>query len=90
MASTTQSTGELTPQTITVTIGRALINAVTIQPGATITIYDNTAASGKVVFQYVNAGTSTDSVVFQNAIRCDMGVTAVVAAFNANIYFGAA
>lgn len=85
----TISTGELTPQTLVVFNGHVFLNAVVLQPTAVVTIYDNTAASGKVVFQYTNAGTSTASVVFRNAVRCDIGMTVVVATANANVYWGA-
>lgn len=86
---TTQSTGELVPGTFNIFSGHMFINAVIIQPTAVVTIYDNTAGSGKVVFQYTNAGTSTASVVFRNAIRCDIGATVVNSAGNCNVYFGA-
>ena len=91
MASTALSTGELTPATYNAySEGRQFIDAVVIQPGATITIYDSLTAAGKVVFQFVNAGTSTASVVFRNVVRLDVGMTIVVAAFNAQVYYGAA
>lgn len=87
---TTQSTGEIVPgSTAAAFTGHMFLNAVTIQPGATVTIYDSLTAAGKVVFQYVNAGTSTASVVFRNAVRMDIGLSYTVAAANANIYFGA-
>ena len=86
---TTQSTGELAPATTVVFTGHCFVNAATIQPGATLTVYDNTAASGKVVLQYVNAGTNTESIVFRNAVRCDIGLTVVGLAANVNVYFGA-
>lgn len=83
------SSGVLTPGTSTLFTGRHTLNGVTIQPGATVTIYDNTAASGTVLFLFVNAGTSTVVVPFETAIRAEIGLTVVVAAANAIVYFGA-
>lgn len=87
---TSISSGVLTPGTSTLTNGKALLNGVLLQPGATVTIYDNTAASGTVVFLYVNAGTNTEEALFNKAVRCDIGMTVVVAAANAIVYYGAA
>lgn len=87
---TSQSTGEIVPgSTAAFVTGRTFLNSVTIQPGATITIFDSLTAAGTVIFKYVNAGTSTASVVFRNAIRLDTGMSYTVAAANANIYYGA-
>lgn len=86
---TAQSTGELAPGTFTVFNGHMFLNAVVIQPSGVVTIYDNIAGSGKVVFQFTNAGTSTAWVMFDNAVRCDIGMTVVSSAGNCNVYFGA-
>jgi 2-phospho-L-lactate transferase/gluconeogenesis factor (CofD/UPF0052 family) len=86
---TSLSTGELTPQTLVVASGKALLNSVSLQPTAVVTIYDNTAASGKIVFQFTNVGTSTVVVPFARAVRCDIGMTVVVATANAQVYHGA-
>lgn len=86
---TAQSTGELTAGTFTIFNGHMFINAVIMQPSAVVTIFDNTAGSGKIVFQYTNASTSTQAVVFRNAVRCDIGATVVNSAGNCNVYFGA-
>lgn len=90
MSTTTISTGELAPATTLVFTGRGTLNAATIQPGATLTVYDNIAASGKVILQYVNAGTNTESIVFRNAVRFEIGLTVVGVAANVNVYWGAA
>lgn len=89
---TTQSSGVLIPGTAQLYLGKTTLNAVIVQPGGTITIYDNNTgtAAGPVVFLYVNAGTSTNHLVFQNACRTDNGMTYVVSGANAIIYFGAA
>lgn len=86
---TTQSTGELAPATTVIFNGHEFINAVVIQPSGVVTIFDNTAGSGKVVFQFTNASTSTASVVFRNAVRCDIGATVVNTGGNCNVYYGA-
>lgn len=75
--------------TTTLATGKGTLNGVLVQPGGVVTVYDNTAASGKVVFLYNNAGTSTASVVFYNAIRCDIGMTVTSAAADCIIYYGA-
>lgn len=90
MSATAQSTGELTPQTLVVTNGKALLNGVTLQPTAVVTVFDNTAASGKIIFLFTNASTSTQTISFDRPVRCDIGMTVVVATANANVYFGAA
>lgn len=87
--STSISSGVLAPGTHVLFDGRHILNSVLIQPGATVTIYDNTAASGKIVFLYVNAGTSTEFVSFVDSPRVLIGLTVVVAAANAIVYYGA-
>lgn len=90
MSASSISSGTLTPGTTTIFTGKALLNGVIIQPGATVTIYDNTAASGTPIFVFVNAGTSTAEALFNKSVRCDVGMTVVVAAANAIVYHGAA
>jgi hypothetical protein len=87
---TSISSGVLTPGTATLFNGRQTLNGVVIQPGATVTIYDNgSTAAGTILFLFVNAGTNTETVVFYNAIRAENGLTVVTAAANSIVYFGA-
>lgn len=88
-APTSISTGELAPATTTIFNGHVFINSVIIQPSAVVTIYDNIAASGKVVFQFTNTAIATQSVTFNRAVRCDIGATVVNSAGNCNVYYGA-
>jgi hypothetical protein len=90
MSSTSISSGLLTPATATLITGKATVNGVMVAPSATITIYDNTAASGNVILTFVNASTSTQDALFNRAVRCDIGLTYVISGGNAIIYFGAA
>lgn len=90
MSTTSISTGELAPATTLVFTGRGTLNAATVQPGGTLTVYDNTSAAGTVILQYVNAGTNTESIVFRNAVRFEIGLTVVGVASNVNVYWGAA
>jgi hypothetical protein len=90
MSSTSISSGVLTPGTVTLATGRGTLNDVIVQPGATVTIYDNTAASGTVLALLVNAGTSTLTALLPKAVRHDIGLTVVTAAANSIVHFGAA
>lgn len=60
---------------------------------ATVTVYDNTAASGLIVAKLTaTINTGANSIAFVTPIRCDLGITVVVAgtgAPTAIIYFGA-
>jgi len=89
MSATAISSGVLTPGTVTLATGRGTMNGILAQPGATVTIYDNTAASGNVLALVVNAGTNTEEYLFNRAIRHDIGLTVVTAAANSVVYFGA-
>lgn len=57
-------------------------------PG-TVTVYDNTAASGKIVAVLsVPAANLSGSVVFDRALRADIGLTVVVAGTGAQGFVG--
>ena len=89
MSSTSISSGVLTPGTVTLATGRGTLNGILVQPGATVTVYDNTAASGTIIALLVNAGTNTEEALFNRAITHDIGLTVVTAAANSIVYFGA-
>jgi hypothetical protein len=86
---TSISSGTLTPGTNLVFTGRHTLNAVLIQPGATVHVHDNVSAAGPIVFSYVNAGTSTESVVLYNALRLNTGLTVVNAGGDVQVLYGA-
>jgi len=87
---TSQSTGLLAAGTYNALyIGRNIINGVIAQPGATVTVYDSLTATGNVVVQIVNAGTNSLDHIFNLGVRCDNGITIVVAGGNGTVYFGA-
>lgn len=60
--------------------GRGLINAVLLDPGAEITLYDNPdSPSGKILLHAINAGTSSLNLEYNRAVRAQDGITATVA-----------
>jgi hypothetical protein len=90
--STSQSSGLLVTAGLLLYTGKNIINGLSATPGNTITVYDNAAgtATGTVIAQIVNAGTSTIDFVPAVGIRCDNGISIVSAAGNGGIvYFGA-
>lgn len=96
--STAIATGALaTGSTTTVLTGRGLLNSLQVVTdgtnAGTITVYDNTAGSGKVVAVLTVLGaTLSDSFTPTFAIRTDIGLTFVVSGTGAVAYasFGAA
>ncbi len=89
---TTQSSGLIVTAGLLLSAGRGTVNGLSATPGNTITVYDNAAgtATGNVLAQIVNAGTSTLDVIFDNAVRADNGISIVSVAGNGGIvYFGA-
>ena len=78
------SSGLLNSGTTTVLFeGKAHLNSLQLildgTQAGTVTVYDNTAASGKIigVFNGV-AATSGESIVYVNPVRCDIGLTVLV------------
>lgn len=79
MASTAIGSGSLTVGNYFLTQGKGMVNAVDVDPGTEITIYDsNTTPTGKVLVHLVNEGTSSLSASYNRAIRAELGVIAVV------------
>lgn len=82
--STALSSGALaTASTTTLLTGRALLNSVVIVTdgtnAGTVTVYDNTAGSGKVLVVFTVPGTALSGQLdFSNAVRGDIGLTVVV------------
>lgn len=88
---TSQSTGLIAPTAGTLLyIGKNILNGVVLQPGTTVTLYDNAAgtATGNIVFQGVNAGTSSLDHMLNIGCRFDIGMSIVVTAgTGAVVYF---
>lgn len=84
------STGILaTGSTITVSTGRGFLNSIQVftdgTNNGTVTVYDNTAGSGTVIAQLPCVGASlTNSLVFEKAVRADIGLTIVVSGTGAS------
>lgn len=75
--------------------GRNRINAITFlgdgTNASTLIIYDNTAASGKVVAKLVNKATDQQNhVIFTNPVVCENGIYADLTGTGGNfiVYFG--
>lgn len=91
MSSTSLSSGQLAAGDYLLTLGRGLINAIELDPGTEVTIYDsNTTPSGKILIHTINAGTSSLNSSFNRAIRADLGVVvSVVGTGSAYVFYGA-
>lgn len=89
---TSQSTGLLAPTAGTLLyIGKNILNGVIAMPATTITIYDNAlgTATGNIVYQVVNASTSSIDHMLNIGVRCDNGISVVVTGgTGALVYFG--
>lgn len=88
---TSQSSGLLVTAGLLLYQGRNIVNGLLATPGNTITVYDNAAgtASGNVIAQIINAGTSSQEMMFNIGVRCDNGISIVSSAGNGGIvYFG--
>lgn len=89
---TAQSTGLLLAGTYdNLYQGKNIINGVIAMPGSTVTVFDNTTATGKVVAQVVNAGTNSIDHVFNLGIRCDIAFSILITGASGAgiVYFGA-
>lgn len=90
MSATSISSGELAVGTHVIAAGHNMVNGVIVAPGGTITLYDNTAGSGKILFVFDNQGTNSEEVVFNRAVRTEIGLTAVVVGAASYVFYGAA
>ena len=82
------SSGLLTASALVYT-GRGTLNGVLAHEGATVTIYDNTSASGKIIFQATVAeSASSEFYGFNTHVRCENGLYAAVSGGNAIVHFG--
>lgn len=94
MKTTALASGALAAgSTTTLSTGKGTVNSIQLTAdgtnAATVTIYDATSAAGKVVAVLSIPATGVyNAVVFVNALRCDDGVTVVVAGTGATAYVG--
>jgi len=88
--STAISTGLLAAGTYLITATKGMMNGVLAMPGATVTCYDNAAgvASGTVLDQAVNAGTSSIDHMYNVPVRFDNGLTVVVSGGSGIVLWG--
>lgn len=86
---TTQAAQFTAPSSGNIVVGHAFLNGVVLAPSGVVSIFDNIAASGKIIFQYTNLTANTVSVIFRNAVRCDIGLSYSLTGGNVLIYYGA-
>lgn len=94
MKSTAVSSGALASgSTTTLMTGKGTLNSLQLigdgTNAATVTVYDELSATGKVlaVLSLPATGVCT-SIVFVNALRADIGLTVVVGGTGGNAYVG--
>lgn len=91
-SSTALSSGPIaTGVTTVLATGRGLLNSINVTTdgtnAATVTVYDNTAASGKVIAVLAVPGASLSGWAnFARPIRTDIGLTVLVAGTGATGY----
>lgn len=91
MTATSQSSGLRVTAGTVIFAGRHLVNGLLATAGNTVTIYDNAVGdtSGDVIARLENPGTTTLTMLFPVAVRCNLGLTMVSAAGNgAIVYYG--
>lgn len=82
---TSVSTGVLAVGTTVITNGHDFVNSLELVSdgtnAATMTVYDNTAGSGKILSILTVGATSVPAVFFNysRALRCELGLTVVIA-----------
>lgn len=97
MNGSAQSSGLLAAGTTTIATGRNYFSGLLVITDntnvATVTIYDNTAASGTVLAKLsATSTTGANSLALATPVRCDNGITVVVSGTGtpqAVVYFGA-
>jgi hypothetical protein len=94
MKTTALTSGALAAGSTTLlSTGKGTVNSIQLTAdgtnAATVTIYDEVTATGKVVAVLQIPATGVyNAVVFVNALRCDIGLTVVVAGTGAVAYVG--
>lgn len=84
--------GALAVGTTIIRDGKGFLNSMQLVSdgtnAATLTVYDNTAASGKVIATLLVPATTVPgaNMDFARALRCDIGLTVVVAGTGAVAY----
>lgn len=93
MASAISSGVLATGSTTTTNSGKSFVNSIQLFGDGTnapsVTLYDNTAGSGKIVARLIGvASTTYMDFVPPYALRCDAGLTVVVAGVGASAIVG--
>jgi len=96
MSGTTAISSGLKAADTLIYTGRGTLNGVVVNTdgtnAATLTLYDNTSASGNVLAQMIVAGADrTNALLFNLAVRCNNGIYADVTGTGATytVYYGA-
>lgn len=96
MSGTAQSSGLLTAAATTLVTGKSVVSGLAVITDgtntATVTVYDNTAASGTVIAKMLVPGTvGGREYTIDAAVRADRGVHVTIAGTGAAaiVYFGA-
>lgn len=90
---TANPSGALAVGTTTLWTGKCTLNSIQVVTDgtntATVTVYDNTAASGTIVALVKILGANLfGGCDFSNALKCENGITVVVAGTGATAYVG--
>lgn len=92
---TSSLSSDLKSASALINTGKNRINAITFlgdgTNASTLTVYDNTSASGKVVAKVVNKTSDQQNhVIFTNPVVCDIGIYAALSGVGGTfiIYFG--
>ena len=96
MATSSNNTGQLSAGSYLIATGKNRLNALSVvgdgTNAGTVTIYDNTTASGKIIAQGLTRTTDVQQhIIFTNPVYAEIGLYVVVGGTNckAIVYFGA-
>lgn len=82
------SSGPLTSDTLLAT-GKNYLKSVVVAAASNVNIYDNTSATGKIIFAYDNTtGTLPMFVDFSHMVQAQNGLFADVVAGTVYVYYG--
>ena len=84
------TTGDIGVGTTVIKQGKAIVAGINIVAAAadvTVTLYDNTAGSGKIVYKQILDTSAKGLAGYESLpdVRCDVGLTAVVSGVGAEV-----
>lgn len=95
MATSSNNTGQISASQLVAT-GKNRLNALSVvgdgTNAGTVTVYDNTAASGKIIAQGLTRASDVQQhIIFTNPVYAEIGLYVTIAGTNckAIVYFGA-